>query len=150
MPESQLAHENSPHFRATQHLAEDARFSAEILTNPGFALTSNLGLISSSSTSVFAHPRVAGTHRSIGQCATSALASYIANERPECAERLHSLAVTERFIPTSLESLNLWLEQSSILKFVPRCSREMYAAFKTEKVRYTPDGVPQGEVSPTR
>jgi hypothetical protein len=116
MPESQLAHENSLRFRTTQLLAMDARFSAEVLTNPGFVLTSNLGLRSSSSTSVHAHPPVAVTHRSIGQCATSALASLIVDEGPEFAERLHSLAVTEGFISTSLESLNLWLEQPSILK----------------------------------
>jgi hypothetical protein len=134
MPESQLAHENSLHFRATQLLAMDARFSAVVLTNPGFVLTSNLGLRFSSSTSVFAHPPVGVTHRSIRQCATSALASLIADEGPEFAERLHSLAVAEGFIPTSLESLNLWLELSSILKSVPRSSRDTYAAFRTEKV----------------
>jgi hypothetical protein len=43
LPESQLAHEKSPLFRATQLLAVDARSSAEVLVNPGFVLTSNLG-----------------------------------------------------------------------------------------------------------
>jgi hypothetical protein len=147
---SQIAHENSLHFRATQLLAFDARFSAEVLTNPGFVVKSNLGLRLPSGTSVFAHPPVTVAHRSSGQCATSALASLVAEEGPEFALSLHSLAVTEGFIPTSLESLSRWIEQSFIMNSVPRWSRKTYAAFKTEKIRLTPGGVQQGEVTPAR
>jgi hypothetical protein len=41
---SQIAYENSLHFRATQLLTFDALFSTEVLTNPGFVVKSNLGL----------------------------------------------------------------------------------------------------------
>jgi hypothetical protein len=56
---SQIAHENSLRFRATQLLAFDARFSADVLTNPEFVVKSNLGLRLPSGTPVFAHTPVA-------------------------------------------------------------------------------------------